>query len=189
MILIVSVLLCLSAYAVVTHTESLNAEPAKLGSSEVTWEFNEETGTLTINGSGAIRAANGAYPWSDYKDRITSIDIEGTITSIDDGVFEDCTSLTSITIPDSVTELGTDVFGEDMVFYDSNGTTVLDPTADELAGATFQKVDGKWVKQISPADLGMVAIIIAILVIAIIPVIVIMRRNQTVPCANITFLK
>lgn len=190
MILAVSLLLSLSAYAVVAHAETLNAEPISFGNGLLSWEFDEESGTLTINGSGELKESeHGEYPWSDYTDSITSIEIVGTITAIGDSIFEDCTSLTSITIPETVTSIGDSVFGEDTVFYDSNGTTVLDPTAEDMAGATFQKIDGKWVKQITPADLGMVAIIIAILVIAIIPVIVIMRRNQTVPCANMTFLK
>ena len=37
---------------------------------------------------------------------LTSIDIPNSVTEIGDGAFQDCYSLTTITIPNSVTEIG-----------------------------------------------------------------------------------
>ena len=45
-----------------------------------------------------------------YESSITSITIPNSVTSIGDFVFSDCESLTSITIPNSVTSIGNDAF-------------------------------------------------------------------------------
>ena len=41
---------------------------------------------------------------------MTSITIPDSVTNIGESAFEKCTGLTSITIPDSVTSIGDDVF-------------------------------------------------------------------------------
>lgn len=67
-----------------------------------TWEFNTDTGTLTISGSGEMESVNFP-PWDDYLEQITQIIIEDGITAI--GGFRGCTNLTVVHIPDSVTTL------------------------------------------------------------------------------------
>ncbi len=51
----------------------------------------------------------GGYAF-EFCSSLTSITIPNSVTSIGDSAFKDCTSLTSITIPNSVTSIGNDVF-------------------------------------------------------------------------------
>ena len=44
---------------------------------------------------------------------LTSINIPDSVTSIGEGAFNECTSLTSINIPTSVTSIGSYAFSED----------------------------------------------------------------------------
>ena len=69
-----------------------------------TWKLDFDTGKLTISGTGAMDDFNLGYqPWKDYRDYITSVEIEKGITSLGKCAFYECKNLTSITIPDSVT--------------------------------------------------------------------------------------
>ncbi len=77
-----------------------------------TWELDLDTGKLTISGKGAMYnySVTNNQPWYNYKDDITSVEIENGITSIGNSAFYSCTSLKSITIPDSVTSIGNSAF-------------------------------------------------------------------------------
>ncbi len=75
----------------------------------------------------------------------TSFVIPNIVKTIRSSAFKGCTSLTSITIPESVETIGSGAF--DVIFYDSDGKTELDQTAEKLAGSIFNKVDGKLIKQ------------------------------------------
>ena len=80
--------------------------------SNVTWVFDDVSGTLTISGSGAMedyKYASGT-PWGGNKDGIKSVTIEPGVASIGNSAFSDCSSLTSVTIPDSVTSIGDSTF-------------------------------------------------------------------------------
>ena len=72
----------------------------------LTWKLYED-GTLNISGTGAMKN----YSYSNNKSpacsnlSVTSIVIEEGVTSIGDWAFKDCTSLTSIKIPSSVTSI------------------------------------------------------------------------------------
>lgn len=85
------------------------------------WFFDEETGCLTITGTGEIHGNSSVHscvgtgvehcsPWYFFRERITSAVIESGITKIDYCTFEGCKSLRSVEIPESVTSLGTDAF-------------------------------------------------------------------------------
>ncbi len=98
---------------------------------------------------------------------LTSVTIPNSVTSIGYYAFEYCTSLTSVTIGDSVTTIGNHAFymckkltfvafnssqsiGDNafygITFYDTDGTTELEPTAQNLAGHTFKGTDAKLIK-------------------------------------------
>ena len=88
-------------------------------------QFNyvtNEQGTITITGgctSGAVTIPStinglpvtsiGGYAFVDCTS-LTSVTIPDSVTSIEDYAFLDCTSLTSVTIPDSVTSIGAGAF-------------------------------------------------------------------------------
>ena len=99
--LLLAALLTVSAYADSSGTCGDN----------VTWSLNEETGTLTITGSGPMTDYSDPsdLPWY-YIDDIRTVVIENGVTSIGDYSFWWCLNLTNVTIPDSVTSIGCEAF-------------------------------------------------------------------------------
>jgi hypothetical protein len=75
---------------------------------EVYWELKD--GTLTITGQGEMygysKVINDNPPWYEQKDKIHNVVISEGITKIGSYAFRECSNLTNITIPSSVTELG-----------------------------------------------------------------------------------
>ena len=78
----------------------------------LTWELSCD-GVLTITGTGEMYnyGYQGASdfifaPWNEYRESILSVIIEEGVTSIGRSAFDDCTSLTSVTIPSSITYIG-----------------------------------------------------------------------------------
>lgn len=85
--------------------------------------------------------------------------IPATVMKIESSAYADCASLTSVVIPDSVKVIGNNAFAgcigltnvsfsanltsvsssafDGITFYAADGTTVLDPTAENLSGQTF----------------------------------------------------
>jgi hypothetical protein len=63
----------------------------------------------TINGLPVTRIGEAAF---EYNTSLTSITIPNSVTSIGDLAFYYCTSLTSVTIPNSVTSIGNEAFSE-----------------------------------------------------------------------------
>lgn len=103
-------------------------------SAETSWDFDSDTGTLTISGTGDMKNYNAGVskPWDDYKSQISKIVIENGVTSIGtrafigttvklvefpdsivkigDSAFANCTKLYRINMPDSITEIGSASF-------------------------------------------------------------------------------
>ncbi len=89
---------------------------------DLTWTLTED-GVLTISGTGAMEDyENSSTPWSDYRNDILKVVLDGNITTIGAGAFLDCENLTSITIPNSVTTIGVWAF---MDCYSLTDVTIL----------------------------------------------------------------
>ena len=81
-----------------------------------TWEFDADTGTLTISGKGAMYSmmkyggSNSDFPWYPLKDSVKAVIIEDGITSISDAAFSNMANALSVSIADSVTKIGGGAF-------------------------------------------------------------------------------
>lgn len=78
----------------------------------VTYNFDFETGTLTLSGTGKMDnwSSHTNTPWYDYTSSIINVVIEDGVESIGDYAFYDCDSLMSVTIPDGVESIGNYAF-------------------------------------------------------------------------------
>ena len=105
LVLAVVLALCLlpaTAYAATTASGACGKN--------LTWSLSS-TGTLTISGKGAMAEySNGNMPWIAYKNQIKSVVLAKGITSIAYLSFSGYTKLTSVQIPDSVTDIGASAF-------------------------------------------------------------------------------
>ena len=89
----------------VTLSGICGAEGANL-----TWSLTCDS-VLTISGTGAMADWWGVdSPWEPYRSRIKTVVIENGVTSIGYASFTQCDTLTSITIPNTVTSIGAEVF-------------------------------------------------------------------------------
>jgi hypothetical protein len=65
--------------------------------------------TLTIGGSDArmdnYKRNNNRIPWYAYRGSIQTLKLEDGVTNIGEHAFYDCRSLTSVTIPNSITSI------------------------------------------------------------------------------------
>ena len=93
----------------------------------VTWEFDDETGVLTISGAGAMEDYNQKYqdpmrpyfkvttaPWGDHIGEITSVVVSDGVTSIGANAFFNyfglASSFTSLQIGKDVSSIGAAAF-------------------------------------------------------------------------------
>ena len=61
-----------------------------------------DAGVLTIRGSGTITGT----PWTEFADRVTSIDLQASVPTIPPYCFTQFTSLTSVTLPEGLQTIG-----------------------------------------------------------------------------------
>lgn len=105
---IFSILLALVMVLGLLLTAALADVPPTSGTcgENLTWTL--EDGVLTISGSGAMEFWSSP-PWYNSHNSITKVQIEAGVTSIGEGAFNDCSSLTGVSIPNSVTSVNADL--------------------------------------------------------------------------------
>ncbi|MBQ9552276.1 MAG: leucine-rich repeat protein [Clostridia bacterium] len=104
----------------------------------MTWEYDPNTFTLTISGTGAMNdyTAIGnvtSAPWGTYSDEITSIVIGHGVTSVGSYAFYGCSALTAVTVPASMMSLGNYAVGGCASFTD----LYYEGTQQQMAAATI----------------------------------------------------
>ncbi len=103
----------------------------------LTWSFNDSTGTLTISGTGAMTNYSASAPWYPYRTSIKKVVLPQGITSLSRFAFSDCSVLTEITIPNSVTSIGEHGFYKCTALTEitiPEGVTIID--WDTFSGCT-----------------------------------------------------
>lgn len=104
---------------------SFNASAASYESTcgdNITWIFDDETGILTLDGTGEMKnykspssiywALNwNIHPWKKYCSQIKTVILNDGITAIGNYAFARIDSLENIVIPESVDSIGTGAFG------------------------------------------------------------------------------
>ncbi len=79
--------------------------------SNVKWSYNTTNYTLTISGTGAMYDYDYFnHPWESHANNIKKVIIKDGVTTIGDWAFCFCENLTSATIGNSVTTIGTQAF-------------------------------------------------------------------------------
>ena len=90
------------------------AEAATSGTcgDNLTWSFEESTGTLTISGMGEMTNYSDVslLPWDSYRSKIKSVIIGNNVTSIGEYTVYYCLNLTSVIIGSSVTKIAKNTF-------------------------------------------------------------------------------
>lgn len=76
------------------------------------WNFDEATGTLTLDGSGAMKEYTSAAeaPWYSYRDSIEHLVVKSGVTSLSSYAFVGCQNLADVTLPDTLQTIGTMTF-------------------------------------------------------------------------------
>ena len=121
----------------------------------VTYAFADDTGILTIAGSGPMKDYDtySSLPWYKYKNKIKKVVIESGVTSIGKIAFDECTNLESVSIGKDVTKIGSSAFS-DCIRLSSidipDNVTFIDEWAFYKCSALKYITIGKGITSISP---------------------------------------
>ncbi len=98
------------------------------------WYFDGSSGTLVINGSGAMYdwSTDTEVPWYSLRSQIRNVNVGSGVTSIGNFAFYACNSLSGVTLPKSLRTIGYDAFafsGNLMSITIPAGVTTISPYA------------------------------------------------------------
>lgn len=99
----------LGAFAPVAQAEEVPTE----GTFEenITWRFDPETGVLSLSGTGGIsKQSVDPMPWEALIPSITAVELAEGITYISGGVFSDMEALERVSLPASLSSIGSYAF-------------------------------------------------------------------------------
>ena len=74
--------------------------------SDAVWVLDEDTGTLTISGTGAVTSA----PWRTLKGQIKTVIVDEGITQLCGSAFRELSNATDFSLPDTLTALSDNLF-------------------------------------------------------------------------------
>lgn len=113
------------------RTDEIQAIASGQCGDDLSWSFDEATGTLSITGSGDMWdwSYNSSAPWYSLRASIKSVELPRGLTGIGSRAFYYCSGLTSVTIPAGVTSIGSNAFS-----YCSGLTGVGIPNTVRLIG-------------------------------------------------------
>ena len=107
---------------------------AQTVSADDVWDFDASTGHLTVY-KDVDYESSSFYYWHSYRDQIKSIEFGPNVTKIGRKAFRDCTSLTSVTIPENVKSICEDAF-----YQCSSLTSVIIPNSvTSIEGWVFMR--------------------------------------------------
>lgn len=98
-------------------------------SSTQVYTWDENNGELVIQQN----ITGGVYAWDTYDSQIRSIVIKPGVTQIGNSAFDGATNLEYLSIPESVTDIGTNAFG--VALKDYLDQTISTPEAGDYVGA------------------------------------------------------
>ena len=110
--------------------EAEYADPERYETDNLTWEFDEGTGTLSIHGSGPMRSYLEEAPeWEIYGDQILTVRLDDGITSVGECAFYFYGNLQTALLPDSI-----EVIDQFAFYYCYSLNSITIPTRLRYAG-------------------------------------------------------
>ncbi len=100
------ILAILMAISIIPITASAADATSGTCGENLTWSFDESTGTLTISGTGAMDNYTYYSPWEDIDNKIKKLVVEEGVTTIGNKAFYRYYWLVDVILPDSITTIG-----------------------------------------------------------------------------------
>lgn len=102
------ILCMIAAIAVLTLAAAAATETGSCGT-DLTYTLDTETGVLTVSGTGAMTDFYAATPapWSSYAASVRTVKLEEGVTTLGNLALEGCVKLESLSLPTTLTEIGT----------------------------------------------------------------------------------